>query len=119
MNLERISEFLAELAGATEEQPFEPSVDVFKVENRIFAILSPGSSPEAISLKCGPERAIELREEFDATTPGYHLNKRHWNTVVLDGTIRDDVVLEMLRHSYDCVVTGLTKAVRDRLARGV
>ena len=118
MNLEAISDYLAALPGATEGQPFGPSVDVYKVQSKIFAILSPESSPEAISLKCDPHRAIELREKFAAITPGYHLNKRHWNTVVLDGTITDDVVISLLRHSYDCVVAQLTKVERDRLTRG-
>ena len=118
MNLETISDYLAGLPGATEEQPFGPGVDVYKIENKIFAILSPESSPESISLKCDPDRAIELRETFLAVTPGYHLNKRHWNTVVLDGTIPDDVLTSLLRHSYDCVVAQLTKVVRERLTRG-
>lgn len=117
MNLEEISNYLGSLKGATEQQPFGPGVDVFKVKNKIFAILSPGSSPETISLKCDPERAIELRETFAAITAGYHLNKRHWNTVVLDDTIPDDVLSDMLRHSYECVAAGLTRAARERLAR--
>src|ERR1700677_241635 len=103
MSLEEISEFASEFAGVVEEQPFGPSVDVLKVGGKIFAILSPESSPEAISLKCDPELAMELRLHFAAVIPGYHLNKRHWNTVHLDGTIPDDDVMQMVTHSYDQV----------------
>lgn len=115
MSLEAISEFASNLAGVVEEQPFGPDVDVLKVGGKIFAILSPESSPEAISLKCEPELAVELRHEYAAVIPGYHLNKRHWNTVHLDGTIPDDVILRMVTHSYEQVLAGLPKAVRETL----
>ena len=116
MNLETLSEFASSLAGVVEEQPFGPSVDVLKVGGKIFAILSPESTPEAISLKCDPELAIELRLQYTAVIPGYHLNKRLWNTVHLDGTIPDDEVVDMVTHSYEQVVRGLPKVVRERLA---
>jgi predicted DNA-binding protein (MmcQ/YjbR family) len=116
MSLEEISEFASEMAGVVEEQPFGPDVDVLKVGGKIFAILSPESSPEAISLKCDPELAIELRLQYAAVTPGYHLNKRLWNTVQLDGTIPDDEILRMVTHSYDQVVAGLPKSVRRSLS---
>jgi predicted DNA-binding protein (MmcQ/YjbR family) len=115
MSLEEISEYASDLAGVVEEQPFGPSVDVLKVGGKIFAILSPESSPEAISLKCDPDLAIELRLQYPAVTPGYHLNKRLWNTVNLDGTIPDDEILRMVTHSYDQVVAGLPKSVRQQL----
>jgi len=115
MDLEEISDFASELAGVTEEQPFGPSVDVLKVGGKIFAILSPESEPEALSLKCDPDVAIELRLRYAAVIPGYHLNKRLWNTVRLDGTIPDEAVLRMVVHSYDQVVAGLSKSVRQGL----
>lgn len=115
MSLEEISEFASGLAGAVEEQPFGPDVDVLKVGGKIFAILSPERSPEAISLKCDPDLAIELRLRYAAVTPGYHLNKRLWNTVHLDGTIPDDELLRMVTHSYDQVVAGLPKSLRQSL----
>jgi predicted DNA-binding protein (MmcQ/YjbR family) len=115
MSLEEISEYASELAGVVEEQPFGPSVDVLKVGGKIFAILSPESSPESLSLKCDPDLAIELRLRYAAVIPGYHLNKRLWNTVHLDGTIPDDEVLGMVSHSYDQVVAGLPKSVRQGL----
>jgi predicted DNA-binding protein (MmcQ/YjbR family) len=115
MSLEEISEFASEMPGVVEEQPFGPDVDVLKVGGKIFAILSPESSPEAISLKCDPDLAIELRLQYAAVAPGYHLNKRLWNTVQLDGTVPDDEILRMVTHSYDQVVAGLTKSVRESL----
>jgi predicted DNA-binding protein (MmcQ/YjbR family) len=116
VDLEALSEFASALAGVVEEQPFGPSVDVLKVGGKIFAILSPESSPESISLKCDPELAIDLRLRYAAVIPGYHLNKRLWNTVHLDGTIPDDEVFDMVTHSYELVVRGLPKAVRQGLA---
>jgi predicted DNA-binding protein (MmcQ/YjbR family) len=115
VSLEEISEYASEFAGVVEEQPFGPEVDVLKVGGKIFAILSPESSPEAISLKCEPELALELRDQYSAVIPGYHLNKRHWNTVQLDGTVPDAVILQMVTHSYEQVVAGLPKSVRVTL----
>jgi predicted DNA-binding protein (MmcQ/YjbR family) len=116
MSLEEVSDFASAFAGVVEEQPFGPSVDVLKVGGKIFAILSPESSPEAISLKCDPDLAIDLRLQYAAVIPGYHLNKRLWNTVHLDGTIPNDEILQMVTHSYDQVVAGLPKSVRQSLA---
>jgi predicted DNA-binding protein (MmcQ/YjbR family) len=115
LNLEEISEFASALAGVVEEQPFGPDVDVLKVGGKIFAILSPMSSPEAISLKCDPEFAIELRLQYAAVIPGYHLNKRLWNTVQLDTTVPADEIIRMVNHSYEQVVAGLSKSVRQSL----
>jgi len=115
MRLEELSEMASRLPGAVEEQPFGPDVDVMKVAGKIFAILSPGADPEAISLKCEPGRALELRARYDAVIPGYHLNKRLWNTVHLDGTIPDEEIGEMLVHSYEQVVAGLSKSQRISL----
>jgi predicted DNA-binding protein (MmcQ/YjbR family) len=115
LSLEEVSEFASALAGVVEEQPFGPSVDVLKVGGKIFAILAPESSPEAISLKCDPELAIELRLQYAAVIPGYHLNKRLWNTVHLDGTVPDDEIIQMVTHSYEQVVAGLSKSLRQGL----
>jgi predicted DNA-binding protein (MmcQ/YjbR family) len=115
MKLEEVAEFASALAGVVEEQPFGPDVDVLKVGGKIFAILSPESSPEAISLKCDPELAIALRLQYAAVIPGYHLNKRLWNTVHLDGTVPGDEILQMVTHSYEQVVAGLSKSLRQGL----
>lgn len=106
---------LSALPGVVEERPFGPSVDVFKVGGKMFALLALESSPEALSLKCDPSWAIDLREQYEAIVPGYHLSKRHWNTVALDGTLDDDLVSQMVMHSYELVVAGLTKAARAQL----
>jgi predicted DNA-binding protein (MmcQ/YjbR family) len=116
MRTEKIAAFMMTFPETSEEQPFGPHVDVYKVAGKMFAILSPDNDPPAISLKCDPLLAIELRLEFAAVTPGYHLNKTHWNTVALDGSVPDSEIKNMIAHSYDQVVGGLTKAVRDRIA---
>jgi predicted DNA-binding protein (MmcQ/YjbR family) len=116
LGLEQISEFASGLVGVVEEQPFGPSVDVLKVGGKIFAILSPESSPQSISLKCDPDLAIDLRLQYAAVVPGYHLNKRLWNTVHLDGTIPDEEIAQMVTHSYDQVVAGLSKSTRQGLS---
>ena len=116
MTLDDIAAFLLEFPEVTEEQPFGPSVDVYKVDGKIFAIVAPDESPASIALKCEPSLAIELREEFEAVIPGYHLNKTHWNTVFLDASIPDDEIKNMIRHSYVRVVKGLAKVARLRLS---
>jgi predicted DNA-binding protein (MmcQ/YjbR family) len=103
------------MEGATEERPFGPETSVFKVAGRIFALSALASPPLRVSLKCEPELAERLRATYPAIRPGYHLNKRHWNTVTLDGTVSDPMALDMLEDSYDLVVAGLPRRVRDEL----
>ncbi|MDA2803303.1 MmcQ/YjbR family DNA-binding protein [Nocardiopsis suaedae] len=100
-----------------ETEPFGPGILVYKVREKVFALLMPGDTerPARISLKCDPGLALELRAQYPSVVPGYHLNKRHWNTVALDGTVPDDELAEMLRHSYERVVAGMRRADRDRL----
>jgi predicted DNA-binding protein (MmcQ/YjbR family) len=100
----------------TEEQPFGPNVDVYKVAGKMFAIVSPDETPPSVSLKCDPTLALELREEYPAVTPGYHLNKTHWNTVALDGTVPDHELKKMMTHSYERVIESLPKTQRERIA---
>jgi predicted DNA-binding protein (MmcQ/YjbR family) len=101
--------------GAVEDFPFGPEHSVFKVGGKMFALSSLGRTPLEVSLKCEPELALQLRASYDAVRPGYHLNKRHWNTLTLDGTLRDRLVRELVEDSYDLVVSGLPKRERDRL----
>lgn len=106
--------------GAVEDFPFGPEPHVFKVAGKMFAILSEGADdtdaaaggPATVSLKCDPALAPLLRERYAAVTPGYHLNKVHWNTVALDGSVPDDEVDDWAAMSYERVVAGLPKAVR-------
>ena len=116
MKRERLAIILTAFPEVREEQPFGPGVDVYKVASKIFAILSVEEDPPALSLKCEPLLALELREEFKAVIPGYHLNKAHWNTVILDGSVPDSEVKNMISHSYEQVVKGLPKAVREKLS---
>jgi len=102
--------------GAWEDFPFGEGVAVYKVMDKMFALM-PVGGPVQISLKCDPFWAKLLRDTYPAVTPAYHLNKQHWNGVSLDGSIRDDEIREMVDHSYDLVVKGLTKAQRLALER--
>jgi predicted DNA-binding protein (MmcQ/YjbR family) len=112
-----LAQFALGLPEATEEQPFGPGVDVYKVAGKIFALLSPERLPPSVALKCDPPMAVALRQEYEAVIPGYHLNKKHWNTVILDGTIPDGEIEDMVIHSYERVIAGLPRLVRQRLER--
>jgi len=116
LKIENIAALMLAFPETSEEQPFGPNVDVYKVAGKMFAILSPDDTPPALSLKCEPMLALELREEFDAVIPGYHLNKTHWNTVILNGSIPDREIKSMIAHSYEQVIAGLPKTVRERLS---
>ena len=101
--------------GAEETYPFGPGNTVFKVRGKIFAIARLDAEPPHISLKCEPDLAVQLRADHPAITPGYHLNKRHWNTVVVDGSLPAGLLRDMVEDSYDLVVSALPKRVRDDL----
>jgi predicted DNA-binding protein (MmcQ/YjbR family) len=101
--------------GAFEEFPFGPEHSVFRVEGKLFAISALESSPLKVSLKCEPDLAEQLRAAHEAIVPGYHLNKRHWNTVTLDGSLSDAMVRDMVEDSYDLIVAAMPRAVRERL----
>ena len=103
-------------AEAVEVRPFGPETSVFKVCGKIFAIVALDAEPPLrISLKCAPDLVPALREAYPAINPGYHLSKRHWNTVTLDGSLGDELVHDLVEDSYDLVVSGLPKAARERL----
>jgi predicted DNA-binding protein (MmcQ/YjbR family) len=102
--------------GAIETWPFGDEVAVFKVAGKMFALLPVDADPPEISLKCDPTLATALRSTYRAVRPGYHLNKRHWNTVTLDGSIDDDEVQEWIDHSYELIVAKLPRSERDRLS---
>lgn len=101
--------------GAVEDFPFAPEVSVFKVAGKVFAITRLDEHPLAVSLKSDPELAVNLRAAHPAIRPGYHLNKRHWNTVTIDGSLGEEMVLDMIEDSYDLVVKSLTRAQRAAL----
>ena len=108
---------LAALPGATEEYPFGLDVRVFKVGGKMFALTGVDDDPARLSLKGSPDDNEADRAEYPAVRPGWHLNKRHWNTITLDGSIPDDVLTEMLEASYAIVVDGLTRAARAALPK--
>jgi predicted DNA-binding protein (MmcQ/YjbR family) len=103
------------LPGAREEFPFDEANSVFKVAGKMFALSRLAGVPLRVSLKCDPELAIQLRLTYPAITAGYHLNKRHWNTILLDGSVPDDLVLSLIEDSYDLVVAGLPRREREKL----
>jgi predicted DNA-binding protein (MmcQ/YjbR family) len=115
MGPEELRRACLELAGAQETAPFSEGLSVFKVEGKIFAIVRLTGVPLEVSLKCEPELAEQLRVTHAAIRPGYHLNKRHWNTVTIDGSVPDEMVLSLVEDSYALVVDGLPKRLRERL----
>ncbi len=115
MNIEEIRDFALSLPGTHEDFPFDEATLVFKVMGKMFALTSLNSTPLRVNLKCDPFKAVELRERFASVLPGYHMSKKHWNTVVIDGEIDDNEILLWLKESYDLVVSGLPKKVINEL----
>lgn len=111
MNIEEIAEFCLSKDGAAESFPFGDSTLVVKVGGKIFALINLNSN-FWINLKCDPERAIELRESNSAITPGYHMNKKHWNTIPLDGSLSDKLLRELIDHSYALVYQSLSAQLK-------
>ncbi len=101
--------------GAEETFPFGERTSVFKVAGKMFALSALGADSLRVSVKCEPELAVALRGAHACVIPGYHLNKRHWNTVIIDGSLPDETVRDMIEDSYDLVVSGLPKARRRGL----
>jgi predicted DNA-binding protein (MmcQ/YjbR family) len=101
--------------GSAETFPFGPETSVFKVAGKIFALSRLGQDPLRVSLKCQPDLAEQLREAHAAVLPGYHLNKRHWNTVIIDGSLPDQMIREMIEDSYDLVVSRFPQALQRAL----
>ena len=115
MNAEAMRQLLLEQPHATEETPFGPEHLVYKIGGeKLYAIMSPDEFPVPINLKCDPDRALEWRDQYEAVQPGYHMNKKHWNTVVLDGSLPKDLLIEMVEHSYELVYRGLTKKLKEK-----
>ena len=102
-------------AGAVEDFPFGPVSSVFQVAGQMFALSALERAPLEVSVKCEPGLAVELRNTYPAIRPGYHLNKRHWNTITLDGSLTDELVRDLVEDSYDLVVSTLPKRVRALL----
>jgi len=114
MNIEEFREYCLAKPATSESLPFDDKTLVFKVHKKMFT-LSGIESFSSINLKCEPEYAIELREEYDGIQPGYHMNKKHWNTVLTDGSVPDELIYELIDHSYELVTRGLRRKVRESL----
>jgi predicted DNA-binding protein (MmcQ/YjbR family) len=117
MNIEEFYAYCLQKKGVSEHFPFDEQTLVFKVGTKIFA-LTDVTSFRSINLKCNPEKAIELREEYAAVQPGYHMNKKHWNTILLFSDLDDQLLKELIDHSYSLVLNSLPKKTRDEIALG-
>jgi predicted DNA-binding protein (MmcQ/YjbR family) len=117
MDLAQFREYCLSKPRATEGTPFGPDVLVFKVSGKMFALAALDEVPTTANLKCDPDLALELRDRYEQVTPGYHMNKKHWNTVGIEGGIPDSELRKMIDHSYDLVAKGLPKPTAKVAAR--
>jgi len=116
MNIEELRSFCLTKKGATEGFPFGEDTLVFKVGDKIFLLTGLDNHPVSFNVKCDPEEAISLREKYpNSILPGYHMNKKHWNTVVLNGEIALDQIKEMINHSYDLVFNSLSLKTKKEI----
>ncbi|HUM46016.1 MAG TPA: MmcQ/YjbR family DNA-binding protein [Chitinophagales bacterium] len=115
MTHEYIRDFCLKKKAVTEEFPFDNETLVFKVMNKMFLLMSLESHPASINVKCDPELAIELRDKYPAVSPAYHMNKKHWNSVEVNGTISAAEILKMIDDSYNLVVKSLPKKIKEQL----
>jgi predicted DNA-binding protein (MmcQ/YjbR family) len=111
-----VDRYCLSLPGAELTYPFDFETPVFKVGGKIFALYGATNDPPRVNLKCDPDDAAALRAEYPAIQPGYHMNKKHWNTVALDGSLPDALVRELIDHSYALVVASLSRRVQKSLA---
>lgn len=119
MNIEQLRDFCISKKGVTEHFPFDDVTLVFKVMNKMFALVGLHqweSGDQKINLKCNPEKANELRADYEGISAGFHMNKKHWNTVIMNNSdVSDQLVFQLIDHSYDLVVQGLTKKAKAEL----
>ena len=114
MNIEEIQTYCLSKSHTSEDMPFDDSTLVFRVYGKIFALLNL-EEKLSINLKCDPLKAIEFREQYPAITPGYHMNKKHWNTVIMDGSLDKQIVFNLIDHSYLQVVSKLPMKLRNEI----
>lgn len=117
MDLEQFREYCLSKPGATEGTPFGPDVLVFKVGGKMFALAALDEVPTTVNLKCDPDLALDLRDRYEQVRPGYHMNKKHWNTVEIEGGIPVGELRRMIDHSFELVMRGLPKAARSNQRR--
>lgn len=114
MNIEEYREYCLRFNGVTEEFPFGPQTLVFKVMGKMFALTNIDSF-DFVNLKCDPERAVLLREQYEGITPGWHMNKKHWNSINTASDVHDELFRELIQHSYELVVSGLPPKLLNQL----
>lgn len=114
-HIEDVETFCLQLPGTSYDFPFGEDIMVFRVMGKIFLLTGIYNVPLGLNLKAEPEQALVWREQYDAVKPGYHMNKKHWNTVNLDGSISSELIREMILHSYERVKSGLTKKQKEEL----
>jgi len=115
MNIEEFRTYCLSKKHVTESFPFDESTLVFKVGGKMFALSGLEHKPTTVNLKCDPERAIELRAAHEDIIEGFHMSKKHWNTLKIEGGLRADLIIELIDHSYDLVVKGMTKKQQNEL----
>lgn len=113
MNIEQLRDYCLSLKDVSEEFPFGNETLVYKVKGKIFLLCGLDNAPLQFNVKCDPDRALELREEYPAIIPGYHMNKKHWNTVLVDGSLSYTLIKELINHSYELVYKSLPKKLRE------
>ena len=118
MNVEQIREYCLSKKGVTEDFPFDEVTLVLQVMGKMFALVSLEEIPLRLNLKCEPEQAVELTEKYESVLPGYHMNKKHWNSIIVDGSIHSNEIKNWMDDSYKLVVQGLKKSDRDKLLKG-
>ena len=115
MNIEEFRDYCLSKKYVTECFPFDEHTLVFKVANKMFALSGLEHQPATVNLKCNPEKSIELREEYSDIIEGFHMSKKHWNTIIIEGGLSNDFIKKLIDHSYDLVVKGLTKKLQKEL----
>ena len=115
MDIEQLRDYCLSKKGVEETLPFGPDTLVYKVGGKVFLLTGLDAEDFRFNVKCDPDKAIELRENFTCVLPGYHMNKKHWNTIVVDGSASVKQLKEWIDHSYELVVTSLPKKTREEL----
>lgn len=114
MNIEELRDYVLSLKDVAESFPFGEDTLVFKTNNKIFLLVSLSASPLQFNVKCDPEYAIELREQYSCVLPGYHMNKKHWNTIIIDGTLSKEQLKNFIKNSYELIAPKLRKNKTDK-----
>jgi predicted DNA-binding protein (MmcQ/YjbR family) len=115
MDIEQLREYCLSLRGAEETLPFGPDTLVYKAGGKVFLLTGLDEEQLRFNVKCDPDKAVELREQFSCVLPGYHMNKKHWNTIVVDGSVSVAQLKEWITDSYQLIVESLPKKLRDEL----